>query len=162
MVHVALGTHDESESEYERDDDPHQGAEERGLAGFHQVVDLRLETHREQKEDHTQLGHGVDDRIDSAAVIAFDTGSRHPQIQELHQREVADHQVGDDDTHYYLPDETGQTEARDQHGTRTGQRIQHHQSHEDLKKILHAPAFFTRIIRLRIESLKPTTFPFLG
>ena len=124
MVGVAVGGHDEHESHHERYDHTEQGAEERGLSGLQQVGDLGLETHHEQQEDHSQLGEGVDDRIHSAPVVLGIARFGHGHIQKIfHQVEVADDQIGHDDTDEYLPDEPGETETRDDGRAEAGQRV---------------------------------------
>ncbi len=113
VVEVAVGELDERESQDEGDDDSEDGHEHGGLAGAEKVLDLGLETHREQEEYNSQLGEGVEDRV--TRIL----GVPEIHVEKAQKGGVADGQVGHDDTDHDLSDESGEAEFLDYAGADT-------------------------------------------
>ena len=151
MVEVAVGELDERESQDEGDDDSEDCHEHGGLAGTEKVLDLGLETHREQEEYHSQLGEGVED------CVTRILGVPEIHVEKAQKGGVADGQVGHDDTDHNLSDESGEAEFLDYAGADTCQKEQHEQHHQDRSEFHVSPYLYLlkkRMARQRTKVVK--------
>ena len=135
---VASDCDDQCESRDERKYDSEQGAQECRLPRSHQILDLRLQSHREQQEDDSQFGEYV---YEGGEIVTL---HGHVNAQEIREEFPAG-DVGDKDTYEYLSDETGQAQLDEDRRAYTGKNEYDRQSEQDLQKELHEPAYSIRL-----------------
>ena len=128
-MEVGVGELDVRESQDERDDNTEDGDEHGALSDAEELLDLGLQTDREQEEYHSDLGSRIQDGIIGAGVIA--SRGRDLDIQEIQESVAAYDDVCYQNTYEDLTDQSGDAEVLEDPVPDTCQDEQHEEHEQD-------------------------------